>query len=238
MTNTNSARDKFNLWHLAVHQLLVIGTLLISSTAASENIVIPLTAKSGWERLVYTNIKPNQISFEPTGMRLTINNSAGPIIYPLEKPALIDSLSFTINISGDIQLDHHLQGEQGVDDFVFRLGLVYEGERTLNFIQRATAADWVKRLYQLAPKDVGVSYIEFYNIYSDSRLRGGQRQTSGGLIIENFTEFVSLNEDMQISIATTNTHRVLALWISADGDDTNSSFDVVVKQILLTKREN
>ena len=209
-------------------------SLLLSTELFSETINIPLTENKGWEVLTYNNIKPNKLSFNSNELKIFVSNSASPIIYPLNRPEYLKRISFSVTISNNIALKEQLQGSKGNDDFVFRFGLVFEGGKTLHFFQRITAATWVKRLFDLNTKGSGVSNIDFYNIYSDTRIKDKQKESFNGLIIEHYLKQVMVGQEMQLSIPIENKSRVLALWISADGDDTHSTFEVSITDIKLS----
>ena len=116
------------------------------------------------------------MSFDNSGVTVEVAQSASPLIHPLPGPLNVSEISVSAQIVGDIQLAGRKQGEEDTDDFVFRLGLVHEGEQTLNFLQRSIAADWIKKLYNLAPEGTGISNISFYNVYSDDRLANQVRE--------------------------------------------------------------
>ncbi len=206
-------------------------------TAHSTQLTIPLQKNSGWEILQYSKIKPNKIEFTEEGIVIQVNGSASPLIFPLKEPLNIEEISFSLKIDGDIKLVGKTQGEKVTDDFVFRLGLVYEGDKTLNFLQRKLAANWIQRLFNLAPKGTGVQNIQFYNVYSDDRLKGKKRQHPlSELIEENFVFKKPENGELSASFKPNQQAKVLALWISSDGDDSGSQFQVSIKEIVITSR--
>lgn len=240
------SRLNFTIYYAALYaflqlQCLFAGSSVFASESSGANkntevapvFSVPLTSGNNWEVLRYSRIPANQVDFSKDGLKITVDKSAGPLVYPL-KPRLVQEVSFEIEIYGNINLNGQAQGSKGVDDFLFRLGLVYEGEHTLNFLQRRFAADWILRLFELASEETGVGRIQFYNVYSDSTLANTQRMhPQSKLIGESFIFPAPTNGKLSARIKTNSDAKVLALWISVDGDDTKSTFTVHLKEVLL-----
>ena len=115
---------------------------------------------------------------------------------------------------------------------------MFEGDQTLGFFQRSFAAKWIKTLFDLAPEGTGVDRIEFYNVYSDADLAGGARvHPLSELINEQFVvaapEISTTPSAIKLRIEPGSGKKVLALWISSDGDDTGSSYRVRIENITL-----
>ncbi len=217
---------------------LLLSYCLLGTCHASTTVPIPLDRADGWQVLEYSGIPSHEIDFTPDGMTIAVRQSASPVIFPI-KPQIITTLKVSAEISGELQLKPFRQGDKGNDDFLFRVGLVYEGEHTLNFIQRSFAANWIRVLFDLAPKGTGVERIQFYNAYSDPLLTDTVRvHPLSKLMSEHFITYVPEaigNEfrTIQFEVQPETDRRVLALWISSDGDDTKSSFRVKIREIKL-----
>ena len=193
---------------------------------------IPLKDDAGWEILKYSKIKPNKVKFLDDKLIIDVDNSSSPLVYPFSKPLLAEEVLFSSKIEGKIDLGTKQQGEKGADDFLLRIGLVYLGTKTLGFFKRQIAADWVIHLFQLAPEGAGIEKIRFYNIFSDKRLYGKKREhPSSDLIEENFVFENAKNGEVTGQIKTDTKSKVLALWISSDGDDTKSKFQTIISKL-------
>jgi len=114
------------------------------------------------------------------------------------------------------------QGEKGADDFPFRLGLVLEGDKTLNFPQKLIVAQWVKILFDLAPVDTGIDRIMFLNLANPGTglSEKTQHEHSGGkgLFTETIIKQVAADGNFDFSYTLPMPEKVLALWISSDGE--------------------
>ncbi|MEC7276543.1 MAG: hypothetical protein VXV96_09495 [Bdellovibrionota bacterium] len=190
-----------------------------------------------WQQLEYKSIKANTIEVSNDRMRIKVSESASPLIYPFQKPRKLKSLTVKGKVIGKIKLKKMPQGTEGNDDFVFRVGLVTSGEKTLNFFQKAIAPKWIKELHSLSKgKAQGISRIHFYNVSSDQRILNQKRvHPLSDLIHESF--HVLLQEEGSFSLNLKKedlpNEEILALWISSDGDDTKSSFEVVIDHFML-----
>lgn len=217
---------------------LFVSYCLSGASQASSPLSIPLDRADGWQILEYSNIPPHDIDFTPDGMTIIVRQSASPVIFPI-KPRTVSTFKVSAEITGELNLKPIPQGDKGNDDFLLRVGLVYEGEQTLNFIQRRFAAKWIRTLFDLAPKGTGVERIQFFNAYSDPSLADTARvHPLSDLIYEHFVTYVpkavgSELRKVQIEVRPKTDRRVLALWLSSDGDDTKSSFRVKIREIEL-----
>ena len=217
---------------------LCVSCFMTGASLASAPLSVPLDRADGWQVLSYSSITPHEVEFTAEGMTIDVRNSASPIIYPIE-PQTVSSLTASVEITGDLNLKSQTQGTEGNDDFLFRIGLVYEGEQTLNFIQRSFAASWVKTLFDLAPEGTGVDRIQFFNVYSDPSLANSEQDHPlSELMRERQVAYLPAagggeSREVRFDIQPPTDRRVLALWLSSDGDDTQSSFRVTVREIVL-----
>jgi hypothetical protein len=212
----------------------IILIILCYSALADQSIPLGLSA---WEVLSYKGIPENEVSSDSGKLIIKVNASAGPIIHPLPKSIVIKSLSVNARVIGEINTGNFVQGQKGADDFVFRIGLVLEGNKTLNFFQKAIAPSWIKKLHSLAKGSQGVDSIYFYNVVSQKELVGQSRSHPlSKLLKENYSIFLSSeNKTFELNLKDLPSRKVLALWISVDGDDTKSKFTTIIDSIRINK---
>ncbi len=233
MSNQHSCRHKLSRLALIAG---LTGTLLFGSITLANviNYTVPVQQGDGWEQLTYNGIAANRVAFTDEGMLIEVQQSASPLIFPLPEAMLPAEISVSLAFDGELNRSDVQQGEKGADDFVFRLGLVVAGDKTLNFVQRAIAADWIKKLYSMGPDGAGIENIQFYNVYSDSRLAGQSREHPlSELMVEHFIAAQPADGELDLTFQPELTAPVLALWISIDGDDTKSSYQVLLKNLTL-----
>lgn len=190
-------------------------------------IVLPLQQADDWQLLQYNRLKANQVTFTREGMKVKVDKSASPIIYPLDEPTRVTGVSVSGNLNKLLNVEANSQGEQGHDDFALKLGLVISGNKTLNPFQKMFSAKWIKTLFELAPEGAGVEKIYFLNAVQHKNLLGQQRQHPlSDLIYENNVWLLDKPGDFSFSYELDNPRDVIAIWLSIDGDDTRSSYTI------------
>ncbi len=188
----------------------------------------------GWQQLNYKRIPANRVNQLEGAIEIHIQQSASPLIYLFEQPVDLSKIRVSGQMGALPVIPLGLvQGEPGADDFALRLGLVLEGEKRLNFAQRLIAAPWVRSLFELAPADTGIDQILFLNLANPGKLEWRQREhpAGQGLYTEYILKQVEAYQPFELEHELAMPERVLALWISADGDDTGSAYTLSIESI-------
>lgn len=197
-------------------------------------IALPVQQAENWQLLEYNRLKANEVTFTREGMMVAVDGSASPIIYPLDNPKMVTGVAVTGNLSNLLNLAAYTQGEQVSDDFSLKVGLVVAGDKTLNPLQRMFSAKWIKTLFDLAPEGAGVERIYFLNAVQHSNLLGQQRQHPlSELIYENNVWLLDKPGDFSLNYQLENPQRVIAIWLSIDGDDTRSRYTTTISSLVL-----
>lgn len=206
------------------------GSFVIAET---KKIDIPVSSGENWQVLKYSSIPANEVSFGTEGLAISVDKSASPIIYPLASPLNIKSIRIAGTVSNLITMsDTATQGEKGNDDFVIRVGLVIKGDKKLNWFQKKIAPEWVNTLYALAPKSTGIDHILFLNATQHHNLVGARRvHPLTDLIKEQFVWSHSSNGEFLFEVDLPEAKDVLAIWLSSDGDDTSSTYNLTYRKI-------
>jgi hypothetical protein len=214
---------------------------LVAAASAQERpartVVVRLDEPANWQALQYSSLPPHRIRFSPAGLEMRVEGSAMPLIYPLPAPLGVSAIRVKGRVEGALRLPPERQGEEKFDDYVFRIGLVEPGERTLNFVQRQLAAAWVRKLFELAPQGSGISRIHFFNVGAEKTHIGRQRQHPlSDLILEKVVAVPHADGRLDFVHALDRPLQTIAIWLSSDGDDSGSKFTVLVEQIELQGR--
>lgn len=203
-------------------------TLLLAAASAAA---VPVHDAGAWQDLEFRRIPPNSVSFSSAGIRIAVAGSASPLIYPLPAPAAVSRVTVALSLKGGLRG----QGAVGVwdEDSQFRLGLVRVGDRRLDAVRRALAPAWVRRLFSLAPPGGGVSRIEFLMLGRPPARVGDRRAHPSSDLLEERVVWLSDGRDGRRVLAAEVAPGppVAALWLSADGDDTGSRYEVLVESI-------
>ncbi len=205
-----------------------LNTLVLASAIA-----LPVQQEENWQLLEYNRLAANEVSFSRQGMAVKVNQSASPIIYPLDNPLTVTRVEVSGNLSKLLDLPA-TQGQKGNDDFSLKIGLVISGDKTLNAFQKLFSAKWIRKLFDLAPEGTGVEKIYFLNAVQDASLLGRQRQHPiSELIFENNVWLLDESGDFSLNHDLEDPQQVIAIWLSIDGDDTRSSYTTTIKSLLL-----
>ncbi len=214
----------------------ILAFILTPSTAFGLDIPLQL-ADQNWQSLHYKNIRANTVNQIEEGFEIEINSSASPLIYVLDEPQTVQEIT-VLGMMGQLPVipKGMQQGDQGADDFPFRLGLVLAGDKTLNFAEKLIAPQWVKTLYDLAPAGTGVDHVHFLNLANQGNTLSWKQRNhphSKGLFKETIVKKIAPDEQFDLRYSLPQPVKVLALWISSDGDDTASQYSLTLNSIAL-----
>jgi hypothetical protein len=224
---------------MRTHQFIAVAVLLVSIAAATpvqaEPLSVPLNDAPRWEALAFRKIPANEVTFDAKGMTLEINGSASPLVHALAAPTTVSRVRVRGSWNGALALpEDAVQGDKGFDDFVLKLGLVESGDQTLNWFQRKVAAPWIRSLFELAPKGSGVRRIHFLSTTMQDAQRGQSRvHPLSDLLYETRVTLLDAPGAFEMDVTLPEPVEVLALWISSDGDDTDSTFTLHLDEITL-----
>ena len=197
-------------------------------------IALPLDQQENWQLLQYSNLPANRVEFGERGMLVTVNQSASPIVYPLDGGRRVSRIAVSGELENLLRVRPGSQGQEGEDDFSLKVGLVISGDRRLNFFQRMLSADWVKTLYSLAPDGAGIDRIVFLNaVQHESQLGQQRRHPLSELVYEHNVWLIDRAGPFELQHEFDNPQNVLAVWISIDGDDSHSSYSTLISSLRL-----
>ncbi|MEE9448036.1 MAG: hypothetical protein V3V09_08755 [Arenicellales bacterium] len=213
---------------------LIISLALLSQPTWALDIPLQLDQ---WQTLTYKSIPPNTTTQLEDSLVIDVSASASPLIYVLDSTQTIKYITVTGNAKGLPAIPNGLkQGDKGADDFPFRIGLVLAGDQTLGFAQKLIAADWIKTLFKLAPKGSGIDHVKFLNLKNSDASTSWQSRShpsSKGLFQETIVGSIEDKQTFNLNHQLDEAAEVIALWISIDGDDTNSTYQLILNSISL-----
>lgn len=210
--------------------------LLLFAVADVAALDVPVADMQQWTTLTFNRITPNTVSVEDGSMHIAVRGSASPLVHKLDTPREVTAVTVRGHWSGELQIPAAaVQGDEIADDFVLKLGIVQSGDKTLNWFQRKVAANWIKQLFRLAPKGTGVDRINFLSTTRQEALLGSERvHPLSDLLYETRVTWLEAPGDFVLSHEFAEPVAVLGLWISSDGDNTGSSFDLQIDSIELS----
>jgi hypothetical protein len=210
---------------LTVFHTTTLFCMSLSFSASAD--LIPLIS-SKWTALNYNGIPANSVWFEKNEIVVEVNKSAGPLVYKLDKPGIVKKITVEATLQGSKAVETGTHDE----DAVLRVGLVAIGDKTLTGVKKFFAPNWVKKLFELAPTNIGLDKIHFYNTTNRQNQLGVVRQyPASELIIESWTTFVGKEGPFNMLIELAKPLPVAALWLSIDGDSSQSKFSTRISKI-------
>lgn len=196
----------------------------LSNTAFFAAIIIPLDTSS-WKHIDFGKIKKNKIIFNKT-ITFGVENSSSFLIHKLPKPIDINSIDIEIEVSKVLSLNIDS------DDYPFKLGLIIEGDKKLSGMKKMFAPKWISEVYKFAPKGSGLDHIEMFIATFNNDLHGLKREhPKSDLFMENFVFKLKTDGAQKFTYKLKKPVKASALWLSADGDGSNSKFTTIVKSI-------
>lgn len=214
---------------------VILGVILVAiSLQVFANKVDLSLADDNWKLLSFGKIPSHQVRNQGDSLIIDVKSSASPLIHALPSLQSVSRVQVKGVIDKLITLPSGKRhGDEGADDFPFRLGLVLRGDKTLGRINRLIAPQWVKELYQLAPNDQGIDKVLFLNLSGPDKPLWNQRvypksrdlfeEIMVGQINEAGSFYFEWKPDQPLD--------VIALWLSIDGDDTKSNYQVIIDDI-------
>ena len=195
--------------------------------AASQAEVISLQGDD-FEHIQFRKIKANHYSNHDQVLQIDVDSSASFLMNPFDAVKQVNKVSFEWRSKGTLQIknaQHELKKDG--DDAVFKLGLLLETDDSL---LNPFLPSWMKRVEQL------LNFPSEYMIY----LVADAKHAPGRQWLNPYNKRVTM-----ISLSSVPDHKgwmkasyrfkqpvkVVAIWLMADGDNTQSSFTTHIKNI-------
>jgi hypothetical protein len=216
-----------------MRKLTVLSLSLLSAIVVAMD--VPVDDLELWTVLSFRNIQPNEVSVVDGALHIKVRGSASPLIYKFDEPTRIAGVTVVASWNGELRIPAGaIQGDENADDFVLKFGIVEAGDRRLNWFQRSIAADWIKQLFKLAPKNSGVNRINFLSTTQQQELLGASRtHPLSELLYETRVLYLDAPGRFVMTHEFPEPVNSLGLWVSVDGDNTGSNFDLRLERITL-----
>lgn len=201
-------------------------------------IAIPVQEQAAWKQEKYSKIPKNEVTFSKEGLFVRVNKSASPLIYPLLPAKKILGFRVTGEFRGLPKFSStEAQGQRGSDDYALRVGFVVPGAKRLSGVKKFFAPVWLKNLYSTIPIDTGIDGVRFFNVtQSKKQLDQERTHPSSDLITERFFALAEDGGKFDYSYDFKEPIEAAAIWLSIDGDDTKSKFDVLIQRLEIREK--
>ena len=183
------------------------------------------------QHIQFKRIAATQYRFEKESLKIKVDKSASFLLLPFKQKKIVHTVIFDWQLeSGKLNIvDAAEELQRKGDDSVFKLGLIIEGEpRLLN----PFAPDWVRQVNAaLAFPSEMMTYI-----VADAKHAAGERWPNP--YNENIEMIAARERKLDAGWSEARHHfsepvSVVGLWLMADGDNSQSTFNVRLKNIRL-----
>jgi hypothetical protein len=189
------------------------------------SIIIPFD-QSSWDHIQFGKIKANNVTHSKKSISIQVNNSSSFLIHALKEEILISQISISGMTTGEIN--------NSLEDSVLKVGLVIPGSKKLTPPKSWFAKKWIKKVYKLAPKGKGLDHLEMFVVTTDKSKIGTSRyHPASDFFKENFVFNAEKNKEFKLTYKLKAPIKTMAIWLSADGDDTKNKFQTTIKSIEL-----
>ncbi|MGV3756035.1 MAG: hypothetical protein ACO1QS_11685 [Verrucomicrobiota bacterium] len=213
--------------------LQIILSLSLAPVLMPTQLSLPLSKPDKWHLVVYDKLPANRLIHRSDYLEIQVNGSAGPILHVLPEIQRVKAIRVKGRYEGNLRMPVGKQGLKDFDDYVLRVGLVEPGPHKLNRLQRAAAPEWLKTVESLT-QPYGVERVHFFNVAQEPTAIGTHRiHPQSKLIEESIVAAVSVQHRTDFEVELKTPSPTVAIWLSADGDDTGSSFKLVIEEIQL-----
>lgn len=224
------------MYKISFNKFRALGALItflyLQPILADESAIKISLHELNWHVLNYRKTPPNRVRFINQNMEITVEKSAGPVVHRLNRSLRISEFT----VKGRVQGVKKVENSTFDEDSELRFGLVASGTKTLSAPQKWIAPDWVKRLFALAPPGAGIDRIFFYNLTNRKKIIGLARvHPKSELISEEISTIISADGHFLMNKKLTPPIDAIAIWLSSDGDDTQSTFTLFLSEIELLK---
>lgn len=199
-------------------------------------VLIPL-GESDWVLVSFDKAAPNHVDFGESLLKITVDDSASALLGKIAPGTRVTRLVISGRVEGRLNLPSGSVWEEGFDDSILRVGLIERGERKLSRLQSALAPDWLRQVEaQFRDSGDGVGMIRSLLLMPESTLVGKTRINPGAKMFhERIVAAPEEDGTFRMMAEFDPPVDAIGLWLQADGDDTDSSFAVVVEELSITR---
>lgn len=192
---------------------------------------LPLEA-SKWNVVKYSSIPQNDVLNIEDGLEISVHHSSSALVYKFKEVIKVQNIKIRATLIGDLNYKGKSPGDKSADDFPLRLGLVLKGNNQLNFFQKTIAPDWLIKLNKMASSFGGFDKINSLIFYTTRPSFEKREHPLSSYFLEEIGGQFN-NNVLNIKHSYSVPKEVIGLWLSSDGDDTKSSFKVIIEEINL-----
>lgn len=163
-------------------------------------------------------------------LQVLSKSSSGAQVYYFNEPKRL----IEVHAQGRVKKTAPMNKE--VDDAYLRWGVVYAGERRLNWLERRFASDWIVDLDAIAKKiGNGFGFLDL-GVYKGMACEPGTKlQERSDYVFERCAGMPGEKNKFEIRHTLSKEYPVLGLWLSSDADDSVGEFELYLTHLGYTE---
>ncbi len=201
---------------------------------ATVSFLLPIGSET-WQELRFGRIEPNKVKYERGGMTISVCESGSPLVRIHERPLRIRRVTVTGTVVGELKVPIDQPKAARFDDALLRVGIITAGEQRLSGLQKRLAPEWLRQLDALVAKgNAGIGEIRSGLLVPFSEWVGESRiNPKFDIFRDIIADAPELGGKFRITVELPDAPTTVGLWLQADGDDSASTFQIHIDQILV-----
>ncbi len=197
--------------------------------------IAALGAAADWHALQFRRIPPIQHHVKNDQITLEVKTSAGGLVRRLPRGTRVKSLVVTGSVRGELEVDENRLWERGHEDAYLRVGLIVQGGRSLSTLERLMAPAWICTMDDVLCADGSApSAIRNHLLVPHASWIGKQRPNPNmKQLMDHIVATPGADGRFKMRVDLPEALDLVGLWLMADGDDSGSSFTVLVDSLEL-----
>ncbi|MEM1440914.1 MAG: hypothetical protein AAGF67_01130 [Verrucomicrobiota bacterium] len=195
--------------------------------------LLSFLAADSWKELNFREIDPNKTTYGPGKLRVEVNGSASPLIHLFSERKNVSSLRITGRVAGNWKFATGDDWANSPDDALLRIGLIENGTRRLNPLEKLAAPEWITEIEEATRSTAdGVGTIRCFHLMPNENWVG-QTRTNPNAKLFHETVAATPAEDgsFAIEVELDSPLESVGLWLLADGDDSGVAFIVEIDSL-------
>ena len=187
-----------------------------------------LLQEDNFEHIEFSRINSNRHSFSDQQLKIEVDDSASFLMKPFVTVRQVKQVSVTWRSTGEPEIKNSKhEGQREGDDAVFKIGLLLSGEDSF---PNPFLPSWMKRVDELLnhPSDNMIYLVANAKHKSGEQWINPYNKRVAMIAMDD----VATDKGWHVSSYIFETPvNVVAVWLMADGDNTDSRFTVDIKSI-------
>ncbi len=205
-----------------------------SSWLLFASVALPLPVKESspqWKIYRYDDLPPNHFEFGPQGLRVGVDKSVSPLVYVFPQRTTVKGFRLEADFRGlPIRADSK---RDDYDDKALRVGVIVPGRLKPTFLERMIMPKWTNDLIQSVSAE-GLEKIYYFSL-ATANTKNLSRVVYSRFHEEKVVDVLAAPGPYDKTIDFGRSFEAAAVWLSIDGDDTKSSYEVLIKRLDLLR---